>query len=331
MVVKTSELKKAIDKIKPAIKQNDISEFGQYVYITGGHMMSYNGSICVLTKVDLDLNIALPAVEFVQLIDRTSSKEIEFNIDESIDIKGGRVKANFAINDDILNRVKKLNISIPEEFKKLPSDFLSGVKLVRYSVGRDKTQNHLTYLKVKDNILASTDNFRVSQYSMNGEMESMKLPQEILEHLLKYSFDSYAVVGNIVYFKDDETYFMSRLGEVDFVKYEHLFDVEGEKFVFPEKVMDMVSIASITTEGITDIDKVVNIDISNKTIKISSKNEIGSVEVDENIESDINASMVVNSQFMEDILDITKEATISNNLILFKTEKFKQIIALFQK
>jgi hypothetical protein len=327
--VKTTELKATLDKIKPAIKQNDISEFGQYIYITNGHFVSYNGAICVLTKTDLDLDVALPANEFLQFTNRITAKEISFEVGDTIEIKSGRAKANFAVNSDILKRVDKLNINVPSEFKPLPEDFIKGVKLVRHSVGADKTQEHLTYLKVEGNTLASTDNFRVSEYTMESEMQAMKLPQAVLEHLIKYDFTDYQVDGNVAYFKDGETYFMTRLGEVEFVEYEYLFDVEGVDFVFPDNILNMLSVANITTDGFADIDKTVTIKIKDGIITISSKNDIGSVEIDETVDTKVEASMIVNSQFIEDILNVTKKAVISENLILFKTEKLKQVVALF--
>lgn len=330
MEIETKVLKQAIDKMKPATKQNEISEFGQYLFITNNQLLAYNGAVCVIAPIKSELDVALPSNEFMQFVERISSKEITFESGDTIDVKAGRAKASFTRNDTILERAKDLNISVPADMKKLPKDFMDGLKLVRHSVGTDKTQRYMTYLKVEKNKLASTDNFRVSEYTMESEMEYMLLPQSVLAHMIKYDFTHYHRAEGVVYFKDKEdTYFVTRIGDTDFVEYEHLLNVKGDAFEFPENIMKMLSVGSITSGGITDVDKTVKIEIANKLIKVSSENEMGRVEVDETTDSKINATILVSSQFITDVLNVTRKCFISENLILFETDNFKQIVALY--
>lgn len=331
--MKTKTIKDVVKKLKPAFKTNDISEFGQYVYFLEDRIMAYNGNVCIIVPTENKQEVALPVDEFEKFVNRVSSDEIIMNIGDNIELKAGRAKATFAINSDILDKVKQINIQIPNKFAELPTKFIDGIKLTRHSISKDKGREDQTFLKVDGSILASTDNFRVSEYVLDSDMESMFIPRDVLQYLISYNVKEYAVNEGVVYFKtEDDIYFMTRLGDVNFVEYKHLFEVEGNKFTFPKGMADMIDTASITVDGISDIDKMVKIVVSDGVITVSSQNDIGRVEVEEKIDDKAtNASFFVNPEFMMDILKVTNEAIITDNLILFTIEGFRQLIALFEE
>lgn len=331
--MKTKTIKDVVRKLKPAFKTNDISEFGQYVYFLEDRIMAYNGNVCIIVPTENKQEVALPVDEFEKFVNRVSSDEIIMTIGDNIELKAGRAKATFAINSDILDKVKQINIQIPNKFVELPTKFIDGIKLTRHSISKDKGREDQTFLKVDGSILASTDNFRVSEYVLDSDMESMFIPRDVLQYLISYNVKEYAVNEGVVYFKtEDDIYFMTRLGDVNFVEYKHLFEVEGNKFTFPKGMADMIDTASITVDGISDIDKMVKIVVSDGVITVSSQNDIGRVEVEEKIDDKAtDASFFVNPEFMLDILKVTNEAIITDNLILFTIEGFRQLIALFEE
>ncbi len=331
--MKTKTIKNVVKKLKPAFKTNDISEFGQYVYFLEDRIMAYNGNVCIIVPTENKQEVALPVDEFEKFVNRVSSDEIIMTIGDNIELKAGRAKATFAINNDILDKVKHINIQIPNKFTELPTKFIDGIKLTRHSISKDKGREDQTFLKVDGNILASTDNFRVSEYVLDSDMESMFIPRDVLQYLISYNVKEYALNEGVVYFKTEEDiYFMTRLGDVTFVEYKHLFEVEGNKFTFPKGMADMIDTASITVDGTFDIDKMVKIVVSDGVITVSSQNDIGRVEVEEKIDDKAtDASFFVNPEFMLDILKVTNEAIITDNLILFTIEGFRQLIALFEE
>ena len=331
--MKTETIKDVVKKLKPAFKTNDISEFGQYVYFLENRIMAYNGNVCIIVPTENKQEVALPVDEFEKFVNRVSSDEIIMTIGDNVELKAGRAKATFAINSDILDKVKQINIQIPNKFTELPTKFIDGIKLTRHSISKDKGREDQTFLKVDGNILASTDNFRVSEYVLDTDMESMFIPRDVLQYLISYNVKEYAVNEGVVYFKtEDDIYFMTRLGDVDFVEYKHLFEVQGNKFTFPKGMADMIDTASITVDGISDIDRIVKIVVSGGVITVSSQNDVGRVEVEEKVDDKAtDASFFVNPEFMLDILKVTNEAIITDNLILFTIEGFRQLIALFEE
>lgn len=330
--MKTQEIKEVVKKLKPAFKANDLAEFGQYVYFLKNKIMAYNGNVCIVIPTENDVEVALPIEEFEKFINRISAKEIDMVVGENVELKAGRAKATFAKNDEILDSAKKLNINIPTDFEELPEDFIAGIKLVQYSVSKDMGREDQTFVKVEDNTLVSTDNFRVSEVTMSSDLPKMFIAGGVLKYLISYNVTSYSIDEGVIYFKTkDDMYFMTRLGNVNFVEYEHLFDVNGDKFTFPKDMDKLIDTASVTVDGISDIDKMVKVVIDNNVIKLSSKNDIGMVEVEEELENNsVTASFFINPEFMMDVLKVTNEAIITDNLILFNTDNFRQLIALFE-
>lgn len=328
--MKKSDLKKVVDAMKPAFKANDIAEFGKYLFFLKDKAFAYNGAMSIVLDYKSDAEFAVPAVEFTKFLEKVKSDDIELTIDEAINIKAGKATASFAKNDFILNKAKELPLHVPETFDALPKDFVQAMKMCQYSVGKDKSFEALTYLYVHKNRAASTDNYRVSQYLMGDELkEDLYIPGEALKYLISYDVVEYKLADGAIYFKGrDNAVFITRTGSLPFPEYESYMERQGLELEFPVAMKEMVDTASVTVDGIVEVDKNVKIEIANNNIKVHSENEVGKVVVEEKIDSSAEASILINPAFLSTILDITRKITLCENRIIFSTDKFKHVVAL---
>lgn len=328
--MKKSDLKKVVDAMKPAFKANDIAEFGKYLFFLKDKTFAYNGAMSIVLDYKSDVEFAVPAVEFTKFLDKVKADEVELAIDEAINIKAGKATASFAKNDFILNKAKELPLQVPETFDALPKDFVQAMKMCQYSVGKDKSFEALTYLYVHKNRAASTDNYRVSQYLMGDELkDDLYIPGEALKYLISYDVNEYKLADGAIYFKGkDNAVFITRTSSLPFPEYESYMEGQGLELEFPVAMKEMVDTASVTVDGIVEVDKNVKIEIANNNIKVHSENEVGKVVVEEKIDSDAEASILINPAFLSTILDITRKITLCENRIIFSTEKFRHVVAL---
>lgn len=327
--MKTEELRKIVEVLKPAFKTNDIAEFGKYILFLDNKAFVYNGAMAIIVPFESEHEFAVPADEFTKFVERIKSKDIDVTFDDYILVNAGKAKASFAINTDIITRAKELHFDVPETFENLPNDFVKALKFCQYSIGKDKSYENLTYMYVNGNIMASTDNFRVSEYNMSASMQQMMIPKESIKYLIQYNVDSYAIDEGIAYFKNKEgACFITRLGSLLFPDYIDYLEADGEVVEFPNNMIDMVQMASVTVDGIIDIDKTIKIDIADNKIVVSSENEIGRVVVDEDISYDDNISITINPMFLENILHITRKVMICENRVLFEIDNFRHVVAL---
>lgn len=328
--MKKSDLKKVVDAMKPAFKANDIAEFGKYLFFLKDKAFAYNGAMSIVLSYKSDVEFAVPAVEFTKFLEKVKAEEIELTIGESIDIKAGKATASFAKNDFILNKAKELPLQIPESFDALPKDFVQAMKMCQYSVGKDKSFEALTYLYIHKNRAASTDNYRVSQYLMDNELQNdLYIPGEALRYLISYDVNEYKLADGAIYFKGkDNAVFITRTSNLPFPAYESYMEGTGTELEFPESMKDMVDTASVTVDGLVEVDKNVKIEIFKNVIKVHSENEIGKVVVEEKIATDTEASILINPAFLSTILDITRKVTLCENRMIFSTNNFKHVVAL---
>jgi len=329
--MKKQELKNVVDAMKPACKAGGMDEdFGKYLFFLNDKAFAYNGSMSVVCSHKSDVEFAVPAVEFTKFLDKVKVDEIEIVIDEAINIKAGKATASFAKNDFILNKAKELPFNIPSTFDALPNDFVEAVRMCQYSVSKDKSFQALTYLYVHKNRVASTDNYRVSQYSMETEMgDDLYIPGDALKYLISYDVDQYKLVDGAIYFKGkNDALFIVRMGNLPFPAYESYMEGDGIELEFPEAMRSMVDTASVTVDGKIEVDKNVRIEISQGVIKVHSENEVGKIIVEEKIDSDVEASILINPLFLSTILGITRKIILCENRILFKTDKFRHVVAL---
>lgn len=328
--MKTKQIKEIIGKLKPAFKSNDMTGFGKYLYIYNKKAIAYNGNLAIMLDLDLDLEVALPIDEFEKFVNRVKKDEFTIEVDDAIEMKAGRIKATFARNEDMLAKIKKVHFDEPKEYKTLPEDFLKGLGLVQFSISKDMSRPAYTYMYIHDNKMASTDNFRVSEYTMKSEMDEVKIPRDTVQYLSKYDLVEYSLNESLIYFKTkDNILIMSEIGNLEFADYQRLFKMEGDLFEFPKETKDLVETVEITVDGISDLDKSIDVDIVDGKIIYSSRNEVGEIEGDREIDSDLEFSFKVSPIFLKQILEITDTAIIGEGRMLFETDNFKQLIALF--
>ena len=327
--MKTQDLQRVVETLKPAFKLNDIAEFGKYIIFSNNKAFVYNGLMAIIVEFESEKEFAVPADEFSKFIMRVKAKEVEISIADSIEIKAGKAKASFAKNNEILKSAKELNLRVPDKFEDLPEDFLKGLKLVQYSVGKDKSYENLTYVSIVGAIMASTDNFRVSEFVMKSVMEDTMIPNDTIKYLLSFGVKSYNKEDGICFFKDSNgVILLTRVGSLMFPDYASFLEGEGEEVEFPENMQDMVSTASVTVEGLVEIDKNVKIAIADNKITVSSKNDVGEIVVDGDIECEKTISLMIHPEFLNDILKVTRKVMICSNRVLFELENFRHVVAL---
>lgn len=327
--MKTSELKKMVALLKPAIKNNDIAEFGQFVFFTKDMMFVYNGAVAVIVKQENDGEFAVPAEEFVKFVDKLKADTTTIEIGDTIVIKSGRSKAEFTLNDTILQKAKNLGVLSNETYKKLPSDFLEALKLCQYSVSADNIYRNLSFVSIDGDTMASTDNYRISEFVMSEKMENVMIPANAIKYLLSYNVTEYSVNNGVAHFKnDDDVYFVTRLGQEEFPEYKAFLEVEGDTVELPANIIEMVETAAITTESIIDIDKSIVMEAMDGTLSISSQNDVGKILVDSEIDYKDEFRVVINPLFVKDILNITRNITVGENRVLFELKNFRHIVAL---
>lgn len=329
MKIKTKELKKIFEKIKPGLAQKDIVEQAKNITFDGEYAFTYSGSIGVFFPFGTDFACSVPAQEFMRIVSDVSDDKIEIEFSEdSLKLSGKNVKAELNVLTDIQDSGKVINQKI--RFYRLPENFLEGLELCSFAASKD-TGSKFNGIYVNGNDIFGSDDLRISHFTMKSEIkEDFLIPLSSVLSLKGFELKKYGMKDGWIFFKDsDDVLFCSRLLELDYSDPLEYFEFEGEQMIFPNDMPELVERAEILSEGDFDIDRKITVKIKDGKIICTGKNEIGKIDAYmETVDGD-NIEFVINPVFFRRILSETNSAKIGKDRIIFETENFRHLISLY--
>lgn len=336
MKIETSNLKQAMNVLKPAFTKAGVEGFNEYVFFDKEYIFAYNEGIKIAYPFKCGFAAGLPSSEFSKFLSKVKTKEIEFEkTEDGIHIKAGRVKAHFIDNVDIMERMKDMP-SCPEDFDRLPMDFLRGLELCLISASNDlRSLSSMIYVNERE--ISSTDAFRMSKYTMEKGIEnSFLISSKHVKELIKFVPAFYVMEESYIHFITEENVVISILmgmGEINDV---NLFinNNAGERILLPDNIDEMIDVTSIMTSPVNEIDKKVDIIISDGKIKCEAQNNMGNIETENEIEIEGSFKFAVNPLYFSVVLSHVKEMLLrqdiesDENWIIFYSDNFRYMFSL---
>ncbi len=335
MKIKTKELSKVLNKIRIGTIKKSLTGEEQAFIFTEDNILTYNDQICIQHPFTSDFQCSIPANEFYDIVSKIDDKEITLKYlkdKNRLIIKSKSVNANLSVihQEDILQLIQDLGIDSIKRWKKIPKDFIEGAFLCSFSVSKDATLPYLTCIFVDDKRIISSDNYRISKYTMKSRIRhSFLIPGDSALILSKSEIIEYNVGESWAYFRtEDDAVFAIRLVNEEYVGVDDLFEFEGKKIELPEDLKKTVEAVSILAEGDFDIDKRIEVSIEDKKIKCRGERDIGWMENTLPIDYKGKTSFFINPIFFSKILEKTNKMVIGEDRALFELDNFQHLISL---
>lgn len=329
MKIETKKLTDICNKLKVGIAQKDIVEQSKGVTFDGEHIFTFDGNIYIFHPFETDFKCCVPADEFIKIISDIKSEKISIDLKEDkFSIIGPNIKA--LLNTIEINKENVINKT--PNLRKLPSNFKEALITCSFSASPD-VSSYLNGICIRDDKVWASDDYRISVFTMESEIDSpLLLPLSSVVSLKNFDIIKYGIEDNKVYFQDtDKSLFCSRLlQEDDYKDPSDHFDFEGERIRFPLEIKELIKKSSILAEGDFDIDKKIVVKLEDGKLSCKGSNDRGWIKASINIKSNKSIEFLINPQFFLQILDETKTSTVGEDRILFKTKHFKHLIALHQ-
>lgn len=310
--MKTKDLKVLLKKLKPTFTKD---EFGEYVYWIDDKLIAYNGEVSIIVPTEnLGMKFTLPSKEFEKLISKIKSKEINIRLENSeVIIESDNLTVSFHNNEELLSRLD-INTNIEKSLKKLPSNFLEGVKKVKFSIGKDKNYDMVNTMCVRDNTLVTYDHYGMSMFEIEEKMPYCLIPQNAVNQLNNYDLVEYCVDEKFIYFRSsDNIYFISVLIEGDFWDTSEVFEGIGDILTFPKETINLLELSKVTASE----DKEVRVTLLEGVLEIKSTNLKGTVITTLEIDSEMEFDFLVKIDFFINMLKISDEIIIRDNYELY--------------
>lgn len=337
MKLKTKDLKEKMNLLKPVFSKNDLSGFGEYVFLRKGKIYGLSGNVKIFVnypELENEDLIILPNQELNNFINKVKTDEIEFKNDkDSITIVSGKTKAQFVKLDLFSDEVSE-DIECNTKYRKIPEGFFEAIKLCLFSVLRNGN-SVLSNIYVKDYYIVSSDNYRISLYEMKDKIEiEMLLPADSVKEILKYSdISKYGIDGSYIYFTNEEENLMYGFslgfGEYhDF--YDYFSDIEENniKIDLNSDILWNNDIVSVFTDNEADYEKAIKVEIKDKNIKFTGENKKGIIESESKIDIDQDIKFIINPVFLSQVSKICKTMLIKDELAIFVSDNYKHLFTL---
>lgn len=324
-------------------RENDIQ--ANCFFLSEGYAFAYNDEISIRTGLPEalnDLECVVQAKEFLAFLNKMSDKEISIkNTGEHLSVKGKNIEAEFVIETEL--RMPIDEISLPEKWRSLDSEFVTALKLCVPVVGKDLSKPLSTCLHLyKENVEVS-DTDRAARFILKNPVfkKEIYLPGDsarIAARMLAGKSISYGTSQGWIHFniEDGDTIFSCRTyydGQ-PFADITSLLDTKGTIVKLPENTANALDRSEVFTSSHTATDitateeKYVTIEFADGTCLIKSQGGIGRCL--EKMETDYDGPDVAFStkvEILAEALDKERTFEVCTGFIKIHDDSFCHLIA----
>ena len=333
MKINKAELQNALEKVKPGLAGKELIEQSTCFSFIDDRVVTYNDEISISHPIEgLDIKGAVKAQALYAFLNKVKKEEIDIEHEKNqIIIKAGRSKAGLIFEKEILlpldEEIGKVNI-----WHDMPEGMKDALKLCYPSCSKDMSNPVLTCIHVYKNIVEASDSYQIIQCKLKGKgvVEDFLIPATAIRELIRYDITQLADGDGWVHFKtEDDTIFSARTIEGKYPSTTSHLKMEGTEFAFPKnitRILEKANVFSRSDFSTSDI-SLVTIEIKNKIVKISAKNEYGWFEEKGKVDYEgPSIKFVTGVEFLIDIFGKLKTCILGEGKIGFTGENWKHII-----
>ena len=280
MKIKTSELKKALEIVKPGLSTLEVIEQSTSFAFINGNVVTFNNELSVSHPVALDITGAVKADLVYKYLSKVKTEEVEIEATETeLIIKSGRATSGFAFMQDVTLPIDE-ELKQTGKWKTIPEKFLDYLKSASLSCSKDMSTPIITCVHVNGVYVESTDNFRLSQYILNEPIPvaAFLLPASSVPVVVSSKPTKIATGDGWIHFKNKENTVIScRILAQQFINTEQFIKTakKGTEITLPENMKEVIDRAMVFIEKQNVIDEELTLVIGKKSIEVSCESETG--------------------------------------------------------
>ena len=337
MKILKAELIEKLEAVKPGLSNKEIIEFADSFSFNGEHLITYNDFICVKCPLDSGFIGTIKADAFYKIVKQIKPDKEGF-IEITEENNELHLKAKKAISGVPINREGSISLEelgqTPKKWSTLPDNFAEGIRLASFCASKDASNAKLTCLHIDKNMVESSDGLRAFRFTLDSEInQEFLLPAFISPVITQHQIQKYNLTKNWIHFKTKGDIILScrMYQEQTFPDTSFLFDKGKDKVIFPEGIKESLERAIIFLPQAIE-EQVTQIQITKKSIQVSSQSEAGWFKEKNICKNEKEVSFEINPFFLKDILKNTQSATIIEKngfeLLIFQTKTWQYAISI---
>jgi hypothetical protein len=342
MEVIREEFQKILESLKLGVGSGaDVGLEG--IAFTGDNLVSFNKIVSVSFPFKSSFSCLISYEKLNSIVKELKGEKLDMVLKESqlrIESSNGKAGITKIEDSQVWDFIKSLNLHLIKKWGKLPSSFLSGLELCLFSVGKDFSSGPLSCIFIDGSNLYSSDNLRISYFSMGEEIGGKYLvPGNAISSLIKFPVIDFSVNNSWIHFRTKEkAIFSLRLFEGSFPDckgaFKDFFSIKkGIKVDLPQDLKELLpSLVIFREDGVTDMDMKASFQFKSGTLTCRSECSSGWIErkVKKIKYTGKDFSFLINPLFLRQIIELSPTMLLeeSGSRALFTSKNFHHLIAL---
>lgn len=332
----TEDLKTAMRTIDLIKNRTSIEAF-DYVLFNGQMAIAFNGTVGVITPLEVDEPFSVPMAEFSKVVKSCRAKEVDITMaEEQVRIKCGRLKANIITQFMPESEFEEI-LSIEDvKMKKVPDDFITALEMCARTSSNSVTMDVLNSVFVNEKEVVGSDDARLTVYTLDKKMGKFILPYASVRDVAKFNpkkIGMRAGGGWVVFSNEEGDNMVVRTISDDYPEYKTLFDVETFEAKIPAEVSDLILSASVFSETNTDEEysEVVRVRIKAGGVAVRSANHMGSISNSVKCKTGLDSTIEIAAHpkmFVEAVALSEGKIGVGEDRIIIKSEKVRHAAGL---
>ena len=333
MKVNRKEFLELLTKTYSAIAKDKTDETACFIF-DKKTIIGFNIQISISVPFESEFSCAVSAQELLQIVKNNSLEELDLSCTEKeFILSNKKFRAGILLTENKITNLLPSNILNDYIWKKCPDNLIEGINLCLFSVAKDSAMSALNCIAIKDTEIISSDNFRVSSFSLSEEIEQeILLPlSAAIEIGRTKNIIEYAIKDSWIIFKtkNNSVLYCNTIAE-EFPDVSELFDMSAEavNIIFPaEELIQALKASSVFSETL-DIEMKVEIAIENNMLYCRNANQKGWIEYAlEKIDCP-DLKFVIHPNFLSAIVNTITNAFLDNNKLFFVTDNFQHVMVV---
>ena len=331
------KLLEVLDKARLGLASGDVIDQTTCFVFEKDKVLTYNDEVSVFCPLEgLDVEGGVKGVELYKLLEKTTGDEVQISVkDSKLVLTKDNMRAELLMEKEI---------TLPSmdfekfEWSSLPNDFIMGVNFCLFSCSTDMTRPVLScvYVNKEKGVIESTNNHRLSQFKLSGDIaSSFLLPSVSARKLVHYEVGEIAFSEGWVHFKtDDGCIFSIRTYGGKFPNTDVVVNYfrEGnvtDKVYFPKDLESVLDRAMIFSKS---GDETVRLVFKGGKLTVQAEGEVGYFEEGMNTEyKGKEFSFLINPSYLCDICTKTDYfQVIEDSMVKFEGDNWVHVIALIK-
>lgn len=337
MELKTQEIKKALDTVKPGIAQKEVIEQTTHFAFVGDRVFSYNDELSIQCPIDsMDLNGTINSDELYSFISKVKTETIEVEeSDSQLLFKSGKIKCGFVFNKEITLPLDNAEMNEKGKWKSLPEDFVKAIDFVSESCATNNLNPKTICVHVnKKGFVEGTDTHRLSNWKFAEELpiDTVLIPATSIKVIVKFKPSKIASGTGWVHFKNKDNATLScRIINDKFMETAPILNQTGGiKITFPDGIEEVIDRAQVFAERQNKAMETLEVTVKEKKVILRAESEIGSwfQEIVPMKYSGEGFTFLITPYLLRSIIKSTKNCSVQKDRLWFADKSWTHIAML---